>query len=302
MSIRAADSLGLCVAAATMGLAACSDSLVGSGYHGEPLFQIDGRIVDADGAGPDLSQPTASLYWSLTGETTTDPRDMVAQGSVAVGIEFPATFTFNVFERPDVPQRRDSPYLVGLIVLHEDHDGDGEYTEDELQGGAFENVVLYADEPVDAARSPTRLPLPRGFSVADLPLPCDGVAPDLSGQECGVPLGAPCRADVDCGAGGRCLTTDGEAAYPDGYCVLPDDAECVPEGGVLLDLINPFGEVTELVWVQGCLVATDCRDSSYTCALDVGACVPVLPVAIFVTRDFAFEPLCGDLGISEASR
>jgi hypothetical protein len=294
MSIRAARPSGLLLAAG-VGLVACSDSLVGSGYHGEPLFQIEGRIVDDDGTSPDLSRPTASLFWSLTGETTTDPREMVAQDSVAVGVEFPATFTFKVFERPDVPSRRDAAYLVGLIVLHEDRDGDGAYSEDELQGGAFENVVLYADEPVEAGRSPTRLPLPRGFSVADLPLPCDGVPPDLSGEDCGVPLGAPCGSDLDCGAGGRCLTTDGEVPYPDGYCVLPDDAGCVPEGGVLLDLVNPFGEVTELVWAQGCLVPTDCRDRGYTCALDVAACVPALPVAIFVTRDFVFCPLCGDL-------
>lgn len=271
--------------------AGCGDALVSAGFQGEPLFELEGVVVDY-GFGPtDAEVPTAALFWSQTGDTTDRPEQLVAH-SVGVSVTFPATFHINVFTEPDPGA---APYLIGQILVYHDDNGDGRYSPGELRGGAFDSVLFYAPAPVLAIDSPTGLELPAGFSLAQLPLPC-GVRPESpEGDNCGVALGASCTGDAQCGPGGVCMENDGYFDYPDGYCVLPETSPCTPANGVLLDVYNEFGAI-EFVWVLGCDSGADCRADGYECAAWNAACMPRLPMAIIMAPEFAYLPLCADGG------
>ncbi len=277
------------LALAVVMLPAC-DPLVEDGFHGDALFSIEGRIVDFSFGTEELNQPLASLMWSSSGDTTTDPALLQARSEVSVQVSFPSTFRINVFDAPELARSGNRPYAIGELVVWQDENEDGKYSIGEYRGAAFDRVILFADNELSALESPTGRVLPRGFSLASLPLPCYPVEPLPQANDCGVPLGAACTVEGrECGIAGTCLLDDGYTTYPGGYCVLQDNSECTPEGGV------PWGgdEFGGFVWMKACVSHEDCR-AAYSCEYWLGACLPKLPLAIIIDAEYQFEPLCQD--------
>ncbi len=266
------------------------DPLVEEGFHGKALFSIEGRIVDFSFGTEELEEPLASLMWSSSGDTTTEPALLQARSEVSVQVSFPATFRINVFDAPALARSGSRPYAIGELVVWQDDNEDGRYSVGEYRGGALDRVVLFADHELSALQSPTGRVLPKGFSLATLPLPCYPVEPLPKTNDCGVPLGAACTAQGgECGTTGTCLLDDGYLTYPGGYCVLEENSNCTPEGGVL-GWTDEFGGS---VWMKACVSQEDCR-AAYSCEYWLGACLPKLPLAIIIDTEVEFEPLCQD--------
>ncbi len=278
-------------AACALILAAC-DPLVEEGYQGEVLFATEGRIVDFNQNGRELTRPLASLFWTSTGGTTIDADKLSAQSAVAVEVAFPATFRINVFEAPKLARSGSRPFAIGEIVVWQDENEDGSYDASEFRGAALDHVILYADHEVPASESPTGRVLPKGFSQVSIPLPCEVLESKPSTDDCGVPLGAACESGTnDCGELGQCMLDDGYTSYPDGYCVLPANAPCTPTDGVLLGVDN--GSFFEDVWIQGCSAPQECREG-YSCEYWLYGCLPDEPLAITIDDTFEVQPLCFD--------
>jgi hypothetical protein len=279
-------------------IAACGDPLITRDFRGEPLFSIEGRVVDIRYNLDSTERLEAAISWSLTGDTTTDPLQIVEQSSVATSVTFPATFKINIFEAPTDPRLYAlDRYFVGELMVYEDTNGDRTISPGEIRGGASSSAVLFAAADISKESSPTGGPLPKGFTQVNLPLPCEVIEPSpfTGGETCGVELGAPCTAHADCGSG-ECLTTDGYVSFPGGYCALPATPDgCVPENGVFEGYYLPqdveppddrYG-----YYFQRCDSNVDCRDQ-YECYTYVGACFPKLPVFIEIYPDFIYQPLC----------
>ena len=271
-------------------LSASCDPLVEEGFQGEVLFTIEGRVVDFNFSDTQLDYPLASLFWASGGDTTIDPNLLRAQSEVSVRVAFPATFSINVFEAPILNDIGTRPYAIGQLVVWQDDNDDGEYSASEFRGGALEHVILFADRELAPQESPTGRTLPKGFSLASLPLPCQEIPVVPQADDCGVPLGAECSPDAsECGAFGACLLDDGFTSYPDGYCVLPTNMDCFPTGGVVLGINNE--DLGYEVWVKGCASPLDCRPE-YSCELWLGGCLPKQPLAIIIDPNSDFHPLC----------
>lgn len=270
-------------------LASC-DPLVEKGFQGDVLFSIEGRVVDFNFDGSQLEYPLASLFWASGGDTTLDPALLRAQSEVSVRVSFPATFSIKVFEAPVLDDIGDKPYAIGELVVWQDANNDGIYSANEFRGGALDHVILYADRELSAQESPTGLTLPKGFSLANLPLPCQALPTLPLSDDCGVPLGASCSPDSSsCGEFGACLLNDGYTSYPDGYCVLPTSSDCFPEGGVPLGVTNE--EFGQEVWVKACTSEADCRPG-YGCEPWLAGCLPKQPLAIIIDQYADYRELC----------
>ena len=284
----------------------CSEPLVDDDFQGQPIFQLEGHIVDFRADDPPLDEPLASLFWTRMDNTSMDPAHLWRQRSVTVAVIFPSKFRINVFAPPDLSIRPGAPFLAGQILVWQDLDHDGEYSRAELRGGTLNEIVLYARHPLSAADSPTGIALPAGFTVAQLPLLCNERPPLPDGQDCGVVLVAPCNRDEDCGSNGQCLQSLEYLDFPGGYCVVPTSSGCVPAGGVVLD-VSESGMPSEYVYGQACALASDCRDETYTCETWLMACLPRAPMSIAIAvlgdEDFFYSPLCiADVPESKSKR
>lgn len=274
-----------------LAIVAC-DPLVEDGFQGDVLFSIDGRVVDFNFGSAELSDPLASLFWTSSGDTTTDPALLQARSAVAVRVSFPATFRINVFDVPKLASSGERPFAIGEIVVWQDENGDGEYAASEFRGAALDHVILYADHDVPAEESPTGRVLPAGFSQVSLPLPCAPVQTIPTADDCGVPLGAACEVGKSqCGKQGQCMLDDGYTSYPDGYCVMPLASQCTPDGGVPLgvELDQSFTDV----WIKACASQQDCREG-YSCEYWLNGCLPDEPLAIIIDPSYQFQPICLD--------
>ncbi len=96
--------------------------------------------------------------------------------SVGVGLVAEASVFQQNFSGGSAPPKRNSLALSfgGLF--------NGIYSEEEFRGGALDHVILFADQDLSPAESPTGRFLPEGFSLASLPLPCVEVTPPPGDQ------------------------------------------------------------------------------------------------------------------------
>jgi hypothetical protein len=282
--------------------AGCGDPLVGIDYHGEPLFEIEGLVKDYQSSTVERRQIRASLFWSLTGETTTQVADLIEQPFVSTEISFLVVFKINIFHPPPKVVTTGRMFATGMILVFDDADGDGVLDQDEIHGGADLNAVLYAPEEVPAEYSPTRQPLPKGYSIVTLPLACwsstSPVESNVGAEECGVSLGAGCATDADCGKEGLCLLEQEyfSESFPNGYCVMGYvEGGCKPRGGILEPPIEvgPNEFLPPDYWLQSCKKHEDCRvGEGYRCDFAIGACWPEYPAEIVIIPQFEVAPLC----------
>lgn len=280
----------------TTGLGACGDALVEQGFRGEPRLTFTGQIATANGDTTTAGPLRAALFWSQRGTTALDAT-LVEQPAVSVAVQFPGTFEINVFDPPpDVAWTSPTAgYRVALVLIYEDVDADGRLTFDgtettELRGGAQNQAVLWAERSLGSAESPTGNALLPGYHAVHLPMPCAVIAPPTRGADCGVPLGAACTDDTNCGTGGRCLTQDAQTFWPGGYCIAPAlVGGCEPNEGVLRRTRVDGTEAA--FWHRRCETAADCRaDAGYTCLDD--ACYPGAPAALVLDRNLVPAALC----------
>lgn len=269
-------------------LGAC-DPLVETGFQGKPLFTAVGEIEDFRLNG-ELPPPLiATLFWSTTGNTTLDPAFLRHQESTSVQQSFPSSFLINVFEPPGAETRDKTPYSVGELLVWEDVDGNGEYSLDENRGGAMVHAILYTETELAAELSPTGSVLAPGFALVQLPQPCEVIDPIPDGNDCDVPLGAPCQADEQCGQG-ECLV--GLLEFPDGYCVLPAASTCVPADGIEHDVYTETDD--NRFWLLACASNEACREG-YACDALFGTCLGKQGLAILINEDSEepfISPLC----------
>ncbi len=259
----------------------CGDGLVERGFRGDPLFSFEG-LVTFWGLFQGVDEFRASVFWSKTGEPTLELQELQEHTSASITVEFPAAFEMRLFQPPNLVDRV-RPYTLGMILAYEDGNQSSTFDAGEFAGGASGAVLFYTERELSAEESPAGIPIPQGYSLATLPLPCHVGPPPFSQlpqqNSCGVPLGAACTQDQDCGAEGRCMT---EARG--GYCVMPQSVDCVPENGLLdspLVETSTTGEFGELVWYRGCRNDQDCRvEDGHGCELGWWICFPKQPLQI----------------------
>lgn len=277
-------------------LAACGAPLLPEGFRGAPILQFEGLIFQGLGAEPDDSPLRAALFWTIEDRVSDRPADLVEQTSLEVAVRFPATFTVNVFDVPRDPRLAggDSAYELGRLLVYSDLDRNHAMDEGELRGGAPLNVFLYLADPLPAERSPTLRPLGAGLHIVALPQPCSAELAMTStavAEDCGVPLGASCEEDADCGDGGYC-----DRDMPGGYCVLFESTGCFPTGAApIRQNYEVFGGGSELGYLKGCSSSGECREAEgYSCADWASACMPNTPVLISVDPAYRSTPFCLD--------
>lgn len=271
----------------------CGDALVTADYRGEPIISLEGRILDFSNAevGETLR---ASIFWPRSDTTRASPTSLVEQTSIETRVTFPATFEINVFELPPLERLPPRPFHIGIVLVYSDTNGDGRFSEGELRGGSADLALMHTLEPIPREASPTGLPIARGFSVVHLPLACGFERPksDFS-DACGVPLGASCTEDSQCGNEGMCIISDSFAEFPNGYCALDRRVGCFPADGVPIPYWPQEAEEPIEVFGQSCVTDEDCRlDEGYLCYQEFGACLPAQPLLIDIFPEFTPAPFC----------
>ncbi len=280
-------------------LAASCDALVADAYRGEPLATFSGSVGRADdGRQIERDDLRAAVFWSPTGTADGDLEALIEEPASSTPVELPGRFTVSLYAPPNASVQQaaadggDGFWAIGRILLYADRDRDETRDADEpLLGSVSALGILYASAPLPAAAAPTGRTLPAGFAAALLPLPCGrGLPAATADGSCGVPLGARCTGDDDCGEG-RCLQAEG-FEWPDGACAIPEppSGNCRPAGAALVTLL--VDGATADFWVRACETTADCaRNDHYTCD-PAGACVPLSPLRLLLSASPAPLPFC----------
>lgn len=290
-------------------LTACGDALVDAGYRGESSLTIQGAVGWAGtGSPPDQVQFRAALFYAPT-LGSVDPEQWVedVDSTTAVGV-IPAPLNMNLFSLPTKAMQVGG-YAVALarLLVYRDDNGDGRRQKSEPFVGLHQpEVWVYAPRDLTADQSPTGNALAAGMHAMDVPQRCPGSpSPPTTPGNCGVPLGARCNGDVDCGTGGLCLK-ETKVPWPAGYCVVPENPGkpgCRPGAGVLYlrPLYSPSPTTAAGFWLRACSNDSDCvreadpDQGQYACEPGLRACVPgplgFANTPVGVTR-FEIEPFC----------
>jgi len=276
----------------------CGAPLVDSTYGGEPKLTLTGRM---EGAAPEPDQQVlhfrGALFWNPRGTAAFDSFDaLLEQPSSSRPFQWPGVVEWNVFGFPASEQLATTPsgarYGVAVALFYNDSDNNlrrdpGEKVYAELEYAA----LVFAPEALAAGDSPTGRAMPAGYHIVSRPFSCAPPTAPGAEEECGVPLGAVCQTDSDCGARGVCLA--GGPWWPtDGFCAVPEPSSsgCRPRGGALWrDSRDP----RRAFWVQACQAPTDCqRGYPFQCDYTYGACLPTAFALVYGERDLAPQPLC----------
>lgn len=303
-----------------LAVAACGDGLLGEAYRGEPRFSYAGQMATS-GAEPLYQHPLrAGIFWlpydpvAMAVEdseaTLIDaagfarlglPPDakLVEQNSIAVDVAFPGFFELNVFaDPPSAAYAADNGVSYGVLLIYEDANENEAYDDGELAGGGPSQMVYFARRAMasgDAGNGLERDVSP-GYGLIELPLRCgEDDATFEPDPQFGVPVGAGCARDADCGAQGVCLLEDYEGPLPGGYCVVPievypEPANDEPQPPEYLTLVeSEIGGIELKAWYQTCSSSAECR-LAYTCQQDV--CLPDLQSSLLLDRRIEIEGTC----------
>ncbi|MGK0358935.1 MAG: hypothetical protein ACI9U2_001229 [Bradymonadia bacterium] len=289
------QSIPLSLLGVLLGLSlSCGEALVDDAYRGAPLLSVRGQISQVRGALALENDLRVAVFWSPTGSTAIDDT-LVEQADVSVELQFPALFEINLFAPPSgIAWRDSSPVHVGLVLIYDDANRDGRFELSELQGGARNLALLFAERDATADESPTGRSLTQGLSLARMPLRCEPVETETPDAPTGwaTRVGLPCGAPTDCGveADWRCVTEDDDIYWSGGYCArdmvagLPE-ADGVEPGSIWVN------DVLIALWMRECNADADCR-ADYVCQAEI--CRPDQPYTLVIVRDFATTPLCPD--------
>ncbi|WP_163996580.1 hypothetical protein [Pyxidicoccus caerfyrddinensis] len=267
---------------------ACGDALVDDLYSGTPRFTVPGTVAGAseyvDTQNPEVS---VALFWSLRGMMPGEEDVLVEQPGTAFRGAYYRNFQMQIFDEPG-PEHlvsRPSGARVGVAWLGAYQDANSNHRRDDsepLIGGSLGRVLIRAMEPLSAEASPTGAPLAEGWHIVSAPLACrpSGGNPDepVPDGECGVPLGAACRQDSDCGAG-MCLR-ELVGPWPGGACAIPEPPKdgCRQRGSVLLRAPH---DPTMAAWLKPCRVTEDCgRAAPYQCDQQLRMCRPTANITV----------------------
>lgn len=245
-------------------LCTCGDPLADERYRGEPLFRFSGQIISFEGSSQTEYNPRLSIFWSKTGRSDVSVDELLEQPSASVSVSFPAEFEVVIFSPPEQRHLADESYGLGLILIYNDVNRDGwfdpEVSGENIIGGASDQVLLYANEPMDAERSPINISLPKGFTTVWVPVLCDSYDSDVSFQNCAPNIGDSCASGEDCGDNGVCLQEINSAVYPGGYCsVKADDIDCIPSDSTVA--------VVDELTMRACDTDADCPREGETCLI-----------------------------------
>jgi hypothetical protein len=277
---------------------ACGDPLADHRYRGDPLMRLQGDAAPRPEE-DDFINLRVALFWMAGGPYDGDVEQMVEDPGAARELPRPGPWAINVFDPPPAAALVDGGgYGIARLLVYRDRDHSGRReTGEPFLGAAAPEALLYAPRALGGARSPTRRDLPAGFHQAMLPLLCGEAAPPPGDAiDCGVPLGAACDGDGDCGTGGVCVKRL-PAPVVNGACVLPAGG-CRPAGGAYFPTrwVGSFPGV----YLKACRADADCLRPSdlgkelYRCDVAAGGCVPSLGLHVDVRPDYPLAPVCGD--------
>ncbi len=269
-----------------MGLlgAACGDALVDERYLGTPRVvlqgSVEGRSESVNGEQPEVN---VALFW-ITDARQQEAR-LLEQEGTSRRVEYSRPFRLKVFDEPGEGHFLNWPLqarvAIGRVGAYRDENGNGRRDETEpLLGGSVPRLVVRVPEALSAEESPTGGPIGAGWHVVSAPLDCPpppGGPPRPPGEplpvpegECGVPLGATCTTDAQCGQG-VCLR-DFVGPWPGGACAIPEPPPqgCRQRGSVLLRSVEGLERA---FWIKACERSADCgRAFPYQCDLQLRAC------------------------------
>lgn len=287
-------------------VAACGDTLVDGAYSGTPRFTLQGKVMgDSDNVNADQLQVDVSVFWLPAGPSRAD--NMVQQPGTARRSEYFRTFEMNLFDEPGAEflftTRSGARYGIARLGAYKDTDGNGRKDASEpFVGYSHKKVLIRAPRDLSAEDSPTGAPLKAGWHIVSTPLSCPasamppGSVPPPSRPvpvpegDCGVPLGASCRNDTDCG-GGVCVH-DYAGPWMEGACLIPEPPPngCRQRGSVLLS--DP--EIPDKAyWILACQETADCgRALPYQCDQQLRGCMPTSEVTVEMDSGQQPPPIC----------
>lgn len=291
-------------------LMGCGDPLVDPQYRGTPLASV---ILKADWSGsgaPDSADLRAALFFSPQAADVVDLERLTEHRASSVAIAaLPSAVTMNLFAWPDAALLvHDAAgaalgYGVGRVLVYRDLSGDGRRQPGEpFVGHEPPMALLYAPAALPAGAAPTSGALPAGLSSVYLPQRCGrGVPLPSQPGDCGVPLGAKCVTDGDCGFGGACLK-ETKMPWRGGYCTVPEPPPrgCRPGAAAYLP-VPRYGLIPAGVagyYLRPCQQDSDCVRAgdlelhNYTCDVGLRGCMPVVARAVPIGSALEIEPLC----------
>ncbi|MFY0528967.1 hypothetical protein ACN28I_39365 [Archangium gephyra] len=285
---------------------ACGETLVDETYSGTPLFTVRGKVVaPADYVDEEDAEVFLALLWSR-GDAEKGDR-LVEQPGTVHRTAFFRSYVLHLFDEPGSEHFFTTPsgarYAIGRLAGFQDENGNGRRDASEPFGGFSPQAVLRAPEALSARDSPTGTPLSAGWHIVSTPLACppatgpqpapDPTAPVADG-ECGVPLGAGCKRDSDCGGGVCVLNFIGE--WNGGACLIPEPPPngCRQRGSVLL---RGSASDTRAYWIPACSTSEDCgRLHPYQCDQQLRGCRPSAEVVVDINGREAQRSFCAGQG------
>jgi hypothetical protein len=275
-----------CVLAGTA--LACGDALVDESYSGTALFLAEGQVMGTSES-VDVEHPevTLSVFWYRRGARPGE-ETLVEQPGAAMRAEYYRPFKLKLFDEPGAEHLRTAPsgarYGVAVVAAYPDVNGNKRRDVSEpIIGSGTGRALIRAPTALSAADSPTGAPLPPGWHIVSTPLTC-AATPNLSSgggptepgpvmsAVCNVPLGEPCKNDVECGDG--VCVRDFLGHWPGSACLLPEHPAngCRPQGAVLA---RDPGNSASAYWLKACQKTEDCgRVAPFQCDQQLRACKP----------------------------
>jgi hypothetical protein len=257
---------------------ACGDTLVDGTYSGAARFTVGGSVNGTSQyVDQDHPQVRVAVFWSVKKPGGGDDV-LVEQPATSVPAEYYRRFELKLFDEPGPEHLNTTPsgarYAIGWLAAYQDGNDNKRKDEDEpLIGGSMGRLLMRVPEDLSARDSPTGMPVPKGWHIVSTPLNCSAASTEpVPTGDCGVPLGATCKIDSDCG-GGVCIH-DFIGPWPTGSCVIPEPPPngCRQKGSVLLRAPD---NATKAYWLRGCAETKDCgRAAPYQCDMQVRGCRP----------------------------
>jgi hypothetical protein len=281
-------------------LVGCQGALVGEEYRGAPIFSV--RLPVQLAAEAERGAHYRAGLFFTTRVDDDDPEHWSELVGSSNRVEVPSDTLFNVYSAPLPSQFAEPGLALGRLLLYRDTNDNGRRE----KGESFVSITpsalfAYRENKVDV--SILDRTLTDGFHVINVPQRCGVVLPPATESgTCGVPIGDPCRNDIDC-HGGLCLK-ETKFPWPGGYCVVParmppQPGACIPSAATYLpspkfSLVPPG---VHGFYGRTCMTDADCarptaREQIYICDLSLAVCMPPTGLVTAVGGRFEVEPIC----------